>query len=327
MKIIALEEHFSLESVERAIGRDRSSPTFAAAVSSSPPAPLFRKLADLDAERLHDMDAAGITLQVLSLNAPGTQTLDAAIAVSLAREANDRLAEAVRAHPDRLAGFATLPTPDPRASASELERAVTMHGFKGAMIHGTTDGRFLDDPIYWPIFEAAEQLGVPLYLHPAEPPATVYEAYYAGFAPATSRALATTAWGWQIETGLHVLRLIVAGVFERFPRLQVIIGHMGEALPFFLTRATDRLPPAVTQLPRSVEEYVRGHVSITTSGIFTLPPFVCALQVLGVDRILFSVDYPYSGNDVGRHFLDALPVSEDDREKIAHGNAQRLLRL
>ncbi len=327
MKIITLEEHFSLEIVERAIDREHSSPGSAAARASGPMAAVVRKLSDLGDERLRDMDAAGITMQVLSLTAPATQPLDAATAVLLARQANDILAEAVSAHPDRFAGFATLPTPDPRASAAELHRAVTSLGFKGAMIHGTTGGRFLDDPVFWPIFEMAEQLDVPIYLHPAEPPTGIREAYFAGFSPGATQMLATAAWGWHVETGLHVLRLILAGVFDRFPRLRVIIGHMGEALPFFLARTNDRLPPPVTRLPRTVEEYIREHVYITTSGFFTVPPLLNALLTVGADRLLFSVDYPFSSNEDGRRFLDAAPISQDDREKLAHGNVERLLKL
>lgn len=323
MKTIAIEEHFSLVEVERALGRESAAGTNAV----GPRAALSRKLADLGAERLADMDAAGITVQVLSLVAPGTQTLDAAAAAPLARLANDRLAEAIAARPDRYAGFATLPTPDPRAAAGELERAVTTLGLTGAMIHGTTGGRFLDDSAFWPIFEAAEHLDVPLYLHPAEPPAAVRAAYYAGFAPEVEFLLATSGWGWHIETGLHVLRLILAGVFDRFPRLRVVIGHMGEALPFFLARTSGRLSPAITGLPRTVEEYLRTHVFITTSAFFTPPPLRCALEVLGADRILFAVDYPYSANTAGRAFLDTAPLDPADRELIAHGNAERLLGL
>lgn len=317
MKIIAIEEHYSVDAIERAMGRDRSGPMSA----------LFRKLDDLGGERLRDMDAAGITMQVLSLNAPGTQTLDAETAVPLARRANDLLAQAIATYPDRFAGFATLPTTDPHASASELERAVTSLGLKGAMVHGTTRGRFLDDPAFWPIFEAAEHLDVPIYLHPAEPPAAVREAYYAGFSPAVTQSLATSGWGWHIETGLHVLRLILAGVFERFPRLQLIIGHMGEALPFMLARVNARLAPPVTQLPRTIEEYFRAHVYITPSGFFTTPPLLSTLPVIGVDRIIFSVDYPYSTNEEACSFLDAAPLSLEDKERIAHGNAERLLKL
>jgi uncharacterized protein len=318
VRVITLEEHFwtgALRDANRTILSGRQS------------GELADNLIDLGPRRLADMDEAGIDVQVLSVTAPAAQELDPATSVALARDANDQLAEAVAAHPGRFAGFATLPTPDPEAAASELERTVTGHGFKGALINGHTGGRFLDDPAFWPIFERAEALGVPIYLHPTYPTAQVMEAYYTGFEAPVSATLATSGWGWHAETGLHVLRLVLAGVFDRFPALQVIIGHMGENLPFSLARADERLTPVATSLKRSVGEYLRENVYITTSGYFTDPPLLCALTVLGADRIMFSVDYPFASNVRGRAFLDAAPISEPDREKIAHGNAERLLGL
>jgi uncharacterized protein len=318
VRVITLEEHFwtgALRDANRTILSGRQSGA------------LSDNLIDLGPRRLADMDEAGIDVQVLSVTAPAAQELDPATSVALARDANEQLAEAVAAHPDRFAGFATLPTPDPEAAARELERTVTGHGFKGALINGHTGGRFLDDPAFWPIFERAEALGVPIYLHPTYPTAQVMEAYYAGFEAPVSATLATSGWGWHAETGLHVLRLVLAGVFDRFPALQVIIGHMGENLPFSLARADERLTPVATSLKRSVGEYLRENIYITTSGYFTDPPLLCALTVLGADRIMFSVDYPFASNVRGRAFLDAAPISEPDREKIAHGNAERLLGL
>ncbi|MBO0702015.1 MAG: amidohydrolase, partial [Candidatus Dormibacteraeota bacterium] len=225
------------------------------------------------------------------------------------------------------AAFAALPTADPPAAATELERTVSRHGFKGGIVNGHTEGRYLDDRRFWPVLEAAEALGVPIYLHPATPPAPVVEACYAGFSPFVSFTLSNSAWGWHVDTGLHVLRLVLAGAFDRFPRLQLVVGHLGEALPFMLARTSNRLPPEATGLPRTIEEYVREHVHLSISGFFTVPPFLNALLELGADRLLFSVDHPFSPNGEGRAFLDALPISRADREKIAHGNAERLLRL
>jgi predicted TIM-barrel fold metal-dependent hydrolase len=316
VRVIALEEHFWTGAIRDANRQTRPSSQFAG---------VPEKLSDLGQRRLADMDAAGIDVQVLSVTAPATQELEPATAVALARDANDLLAGAVAAHPGRFAGFATLPTPDPDAAAEELARTVTGLGFKGAMINGHTGGRFLDDRAYWPIFERAEALGVPVYLHPTYPTAQVMEAYYAGFEAPVSATLATAGWGWHAETGLHALRLVLGGVFDRFPALQVIIGHMGENIPFSLARADERLSPVATHLKRRVGEYFRENFYITTSGYFTDPPLLCALMVLGADRILFSVDYPFSSNEQGRAFLDRAPVSEADREKIAHGNAERLL--
>lgn len=318
MRVITLEEHFLTPGIADAVP-----PRFAAMGFGR----AQEKLGDLGERRLADMDAAGIDLQVLSVTAPATQELEPATAVPLAREANDRLAEAVAAHPARFAGFATLPTPDPAAAAAELERAVSGLGFRGAMVNGHTRGRFLDDQAYWPVLERAEGLGVPVYLHPTYPTAQVMEAYYGGFEPSVSAALATGAWGWHAETGLHALRLVLGGVFDRFPRLQVIIGHMGENIPFSLARADERLGPVATYLQRPVADYFRENFYVTTAGYFTGPPLLCTLMVLGADRILFSIDYPYAPTTQGRAFLDTAPVSDADREKIAHRNAERLLGL
>lgn len=322
MRVITLEEHFWTDALTEA---NRTAQSPARAVPR--PGGLADDLRDLGPRRLADMDAAGIDVQVLSVAPPGAQELDPATAVRLAREANDRLAGAVEDYPARFAGFATLPTPDPDVAATELERTVTGYGFKGALIHGHTGGRFLDDEKFWPIFERAEALNVPVYLHPTYPTRQAMEIYYGGFDDAVSAALATAGWGWHAETGLHVLRIILGGVFDRFPGLQMIIGHMGENLPFSLARADERLTPVATGLKRRVGDYFRDHFYVTTSGYFTDPPLLCALMVLGADRILFSVDYPFASNGRGRAFLDAAPVSQADREKIAHGNAERLLGL
>jgi uncharacterized protein len=322
MRVITLEEHFWTDALTDALTEANR-----AALAMPRLGALADDLRDLGERRLADMDAAGIDVQVLSVAPPAAQVLEPGPAVRLARAANDQLAEAVGQHPDRFAGFATLPTPDPDAAAAELERTVTEHGFKGAMINGHTDGRFLDDEKFWPIFERAEALGVPVYLHPTYPTAQAMEVYYQGFDDQVSATLATSGWGWHAETGLHVLRIILGGVFDRFPGLQMIIGHMGENLPFSLARADERLTPVATGLKRRVGDYFRDHFYVTTSGYFTDAPLLCTLMVLGADRILFSVDYPFSSNGRGRAFLDATPISEADREKIAHGNAERVLGL
>ena len=205
---------------------------------------VVEQLLDTGERRIAEMDAAGIDMQVLSLNSPGVEQLEADEAVKLAMQANDCLAEASRRYPARLAGFAALPTAVPDTAAGELERAVKELGLKGAVINGHTHGRYLDDPFFWPILERAEALGAPVYLHPAPPPQPVIEASYTGnFSPEIAYALSTSFWGWHIETATHVLRMILGGVFDRFPRLQFIIGHMGEGLPFFLDRFDLRLSP------------------------------------------------------------------------------------
>jgi hypothetical protein len=245
----------------------------------------------------------------------------------LAQRVNDEAAEAVRRYPKRFAAFATLPVADPIASAEELERTVKQLGFKGAMINGMTQGRFLDDPFFTPIFERAEALDVPLYLHPAPPPEGVQKAYFSGLEPGLAHMLSIAGWGWHAEQGLHTIRLIATGVFDRFPKLQIIIGHMGEMIPFFLARINAVVTPAAKGLKKSVADYFHSNVHITTSGIFTAPPLYLTLEVVGADRILFSVDYPYSSNEMGRAFLDKLSLSPADFAKITHGNAERLLKL
>jgi predicted TIM-barrel fold metal-dependent hydrolase len=274
------------------------------------------------------MDAAGVDVQVLSLTSPGVEQLDVDEAVALARDSNDVLVEAVRNHQDRFAGFAALPTPAPEAAAEELERAVREHGFVGAMINGHSRGRYLDDESFWPILERAETLGVPIYLHPTPPPRPVVEASYAGdFAPGVAVGLASAAWGWHVETATHVLRIILGGVFDRYPELQLVIGHMGEGLPFFLPRLELALPPEATKLDRPFGAYLRENVHYTFGGFNWNQAFLDLLLQVGAERIMFSTDHPYAPMQEARNFLDRLPVSPTDREKISHGNAERLLGL
>jgi hypothetical protein len=275
------------------------------------------------------MDAAGIDVQVLSHVQPAAQGLATAAGVAAARRANDYLAAVVASSAGRLAGFATLPTGSPPAAAEELSRCVLSLGFAGGLISSTlgTNGRFLDDPSFAVLLSRFEALDVPLYLHPAQPPAAVRSVFYDGLATPVAGALATNAWGWHAEAGLHTLRLAASGTFARHPGLRVIIGHCGEMIPFMLDRVDDMLPRPVTGLDDSISDYLLRHVWVTTSGMFSLPPVLCALSVFGADRVLFSVDYPFSPNRRGREFLDALPLSPADRAKVAGLNAAALLRL
>jgi predicted TIM-barrel fold metal-dependent hydrolase len=316
MRTITLEEHYASPAFMEGPGRDLKHSTT-----------LVEQLCDLGDRRIADMDAAGIDVQVLSLTTPGVEQLDAPEAVAIARESNDHLAEAVRRHPSRFAGFAALPTAAPEIAADELERTISEYGFKGAMINGHTRGRYLDDKFFWPVLERAEALQVPLYLHPTPPPRPVLESYYAGFAPEVTSLLVRGAWGWHIETAIHVLRLILGGAFDRFPNLQLVIGHLGETLPFMLPRIDSRLPTDVTKLSRPISAYLRENLHYTFGGFNWTPTFLNLLLEVGVDRILFSADYPYSSMAQARTFLEQLPVSPADKERIAHGNAERLLRL
>ena len=285
---------------------------------------IFEKLADLGDRRIAAMDAAGIDVQVLSLNSPGVEQLGPAEATVVARETNDFLAEAVKRHPNRFAGFATLPTAAPDKAAEELERTIHNYGFRGALINGHIRGRYLDDKFFWPILERAESLDVPIYLHPTLPPQPVIDASYKGFNPMVTSMLAGPGWGWHIETAIHILRLILGGAFDRYPKLQIVIGHMGETLPFMVQRLDRIFPPTRTKLERPVSAHLRENVHYTFSGFNYTPVFLNLLLQVGVDRIMFSIDYPYASMAEGRAFLDQLPVSDADRERIAHGNAQHL---
>jgi predicted TIM-barrel fold metal-dependent hydrolase len=245
----------------------------------------------------------------------------------MAAETNDVMAEAISAHPDRFAAFAALPMPDPDAAAKELERTVRDLDFVGTLINSHVGGRFLDDEFFSPVLEAAEALDVPIYLHPNRPPQAVVDAYYSGFSRVVSEILATAGWGWHIDCGLHLLRLIVGGVFDRYPRRQVIVGHMGEAVPAMLWRA-DSVLNRVVDLDKPVKDYYfRSNVSITISGILDDIAFAAALNAVGIDRMMFSADYPFHSSTETREYLDRLPGEPTDKEKIAHLNAERLLKL
>jgi hypothetical protein len=323
MRTITLEEHYASPAFMTGPGRGLKE---RAKDFTGSRASLLEQLCDVGARRIAEMDAAEIDVQVLSLTSPGVEQLDAPEAMALAREANEFVADAVRNSPTRFAGFATIPTAAPDQAADELERAVRDHGFKGAMINGHVRGRYLDDKFFWPILERAQSLKVPIYLHPTQPPQAVLNASYGGFAPAVSYMLANAGWGWHIETAIHVIRLVLGGAFDRYPGLQVIIGHLGEGLPFMMQRL-DAMPPAMTKLERPISAYLRENLHYTFSGFNFTPTFLNLLLEVGAERIMFSADHPYASMQEARAFLNRLPVSTADRERIAHGNAERLLGL
>jgi predicted TIM-barrel fold metal-dependent hydrolase len=278
--------------------------------------------------RIKEMDTAGVDMQVLSLNTPGVQQMEAAEAVSIAREQNDYLADCIKGYSERLAGFAALPTPEPDQAAKELERTVTELGFKGAAIMGHTRGRYLDDEFFSPILESAATLQVPIYIHPAMPSRKIIDAYYNGnYPPNVATSLATTAWGWHIETAIHSLRLVASGALDRYPGLQIVIGHLGEGIPFMLSRIDDVLPREQTRLEKPTADYFRENFSYTISGFNYLPAFLDLMMQVGVERIIFSADYPYGSMESARRFLEQIPVSPADKERISHINAERLLKL
>ena len=283
------------------------------------------RLVDLGPGRIAHMDANGIDVAVLSITSPGVQVFDHVTATRLANNANDELATAVAAHPTRFAGLATIAPQYPEGAAKELERATRSLGMKGYLINSHTMGEYLDDSKYWPIFEAAEALDLPLYLHPREPapsmvtPFLDYGLYFAG-------------WGFAVETATHALRLIMCGVFDRFPKLKVVLGHMGEGLPFWLQRIDNRYQlqvkiGAVPKMPRLPSEYFRDHFFITTSGVMSGPALRLSLEIVGEDNIMFAADYPYESVEDGVKFLDEVEITDTQRRKIYAENAVRIFRL
>ncbi len=324
MRIVAVEEHFVTPAFVAGPGK-KTIEGFR--TSRAGGEVIVERLSDVGEKRIAEMDAAGIDMQVLSLNSPGVEQSEPDDAVAIARDANDFLADVIQRNPTRFAGFASLPIQSPDKAAEELERCVRTLGFKGANINGHTRGRYLDDVDFAPILERAEALSAPVYLHPTVPPKPVVDALYGGFSPAVSGIFAAGGWGWHIDTAVHVLRMILGGVFDRHPKLQVVIGHLGEGIPSMLPRLNKNLPPQVTKLERPVADYLRRNVHYTFGGFNFTPAFLNLLLEVGVDRIMFSADYPYCSMQELRSFLDHLPVSEADRERIAHGNAERLFGL
>ncbi len=325
MKTITLEEHFATPGFLDGPGRDLKEQ--AEKYDNARAIKLIPQLCDLGDKRIAEMDRAGIDMQIVSLTAPGVEQLEGPEAMALATDTNDFVADAIKKHPTRFGGFAALPTAAPDKAAQELERRVKGQKFAGAIINGHNRGRYLDDKFFWPILECAEKIGVPIYLHPTRPPKPVIDASFGGFSPLVSETFAGPGWGWHIETAVHVLRMILGGVFDRFPGLQIVIGHMGEGLPSMFQRV-DIMVPAVTKLKRPVTAYLRENLHYTFSGFFFPATFLSLLLELGgVDRIMFSIDHPYQSMPEGRAFLEQLPVSTVDKERIAHGNAEKLFKF
>ena len=312
-RIIALEEHY----FDPSIAEEYNDKTGFAGT------PVRKKLDDLYDLRIKEMDASGIDIQVLSQGAPGVQRFEPDKAVALAIAANDRLRETCQRHPERFAGFTTLPSPAPQAAADELERTVKDYGFKGGMIHGLTNGEFIDQKKYWPIFERAEQLDVPIYLHPAVPHPDVVKAYYADYL-SKFPSLLTAAWGFTVETATAGIRMVLSEVFDEYPKLQIILGHLGEGLPFLLWRISDALGRDNNYPFRNT---FCNHFHITTSGNFSDPAMQCSMMEMGIDRIMFSVDYPFAENIHGTKWMDNISLSPDDKKKVLHANAERLLKM
>ena len=284
-----------------------------------------RRLLDMGELRVREMDEAGIDIQVLSHGAPGTQKLDAETATRLARQTNDRLAAFVATNPKRFAGLGLLPTPDPAAAADELERIVTRLGLKGAMVHGLTNGKFLDDKQFWPIFERAQALDVPLYMHPSFPSPAVIEAYYRDYAT-TFPELIGPALGFTVEAATQAVRLVISGVIEKYPRLKFILGHLGEGIPFLLWRIDQSLSRPGNS-GGSFKTTFRNNFYLTTSGNFSDTALAASITEMGIDRIMFSVDWPFISNKLATDWLHATSLNAADKAKVFGGTAKTLLKL
>ena len=289
--------------------------------------PLVERLGDIGERRIADMDASGIDLQILSLTSPGVQVFDAATATSLSIESNDQLAEAIRRYPTRFAGLAAIPPQDPNAAVREMDRAVRTLGLKGVIINSHTRGEMLDDPKFWAIFEAAEALNVPIYIHPQAPPPAM-------IAPYVERGLEGALWGFGAETGLHVLAIIRSGALDRFPRLRLVVGHLGEALPFWLYRldymnrtARPAIRSGAASLAKRISEYVMENVYITTSGMAWGPAITFVQSVVGVDRVMYAMDYPYQFELEEVTATDDIAIGDEDKRKLFETNAEKVFSL
>ncbi|HTH99127.1 MAG TPA: amidohydrolase family protein [Stellaceae bacterium] len=312
---IALEEHFLAPGFD-----DYWNPTVAdvpAAVRQR----LHGALTDFGGQRLEIMDQAGIRWSVLSLSGPGVQVEpDTATAIRRARQANDFLAREVSKQPTRFAGFAHLPMQDGKAAADELERCVRDLGFKGALINGQTNGRHLDHPDLFPFWERVEALGSLVYLHPGDPvqPFATLEGVY---------GLKRATWEWTVETGSHALRIVFSGLFDRYPGAKLVLGHLGETLPYLLWRLDSRAKLYNVPLKRPPSAYIRENLLVTCSGMYSREPLVCALEALGDSRVMFSADYPFESAIEAARFMDDVAMDEGLRTKVAYGNAATLLGL
>ena len=283
---------------------------------------LTTRLLDLGEGRLRDMDKAGIDMAVLSLGEPGVEIFDASDGATWARRTNDELAKVIKQYPKRFSGMAAIAPQDPRGAADELKRAVTELGLRGTMINSNVQGEYLDDKKYWTIFETAEELDVPIYIHPKWPSDDMLKPYLA------YTGLPRAMWGFAAEVGLHAIRLILSGVFDQYPRLKIILGHLGEALPYWLWRIDNKCPSSLIQkLRKKPSEYFKENFFVTTSGMFWQPPFLCAYMAVGADHICFAIDYPREPSEVAVQFMDSVPICDSDREKVYHGNAEKLFAL
>ena len=319
MKIITVEEHFSVPGTSAVEGMGASAgPLGDSSMDGGLVGGAEQSGLSIDDDRVAAMDAAGIDVQVLS--SPETRP-------DRVEETNDYAYDAIQRYPNRFSAFATLPWTQPEAAAAELKRCVDALGFVGAFVTNRVEDEFLDAQRFDPVLKAAVDLGVPINIHPGLPPEAIRTAAYGGLSPMVSAVFSSFGYGWHVDTGIHALHLILSGVFDRYPKLQLILGHWGELIPYYLPRLEDRMPPRVTGLKRRITDYVSDNVHISPSGILDYRDLQLCIQMIGVERILYAVDYPIMGLEDARPFLENAPIPDADKEKIGHANADSLLRL
>ncbi len=318
---IAVEEGFTIPEIV-ALQRSHNAPT---TPPSAQRTAIFRALLDLGEGRIRAMDEDGVAKQVCVLAGSIIQDIDPVQGGELAALSNDRLAQAAKAYPDRITGLAAFAPRDPVRAARELERAVKTLGLKGGIVNSHSSGEYLDDRKFWPIFEAVQAMDVPIYIHPRDPSPQMFEPFdMLGF---------KVGWSWAVEVGTHVVRLIWSGVFDAFPRLRIVIGHMGEGLPFCLDRVDNRydweleMAGAKSGLKRKPSDYFRENVIVTTSGMNFAPPLLMTLAMVGIDNVLFAADYPFETVRDSVAAVDALPIADADKQKLFHLNAKRVFAL
>ena len=332
MKIVTIEEHY----VSEAINHQYNQLMNQTATEEEKIKAKFiedyikkdKRITDLGPERIAYMDQVGIDVQLISYGNNSPMDLPAEHAIPLSKQANDDLAKACQQYPYRFYGLATLPVADPKAAADELERTVKELNFKGVMLQGSYNGQFFDDQAFWPIFEKAQALDVPIQLHPGEVDAKVIDHYYEGnWSPQVTMTLSGHGLGWHYDAGIHVLRLILAGVFDAYPNLKIISGHWGETIPYFLDRLNETLPQAVTGLKHDIAYYYRHNIYVTPSGMFYKAPMSLCINELGADRVLWSMDYPYMLRENTATFLENFDISDEEKAQIAYKNAEALFKL
>jgi 5-carboxyvanillate decarboxylase len=325
---IATEEAFAipeqLDALRELIAatREYDPDTFLAGMQTAG-GPITRRLLDLGEERIRIMDEGGIAMHLLAMTSTGVQQFSADKGAALARLGNDRLAQAIKDHPGRYAGLATVTPQDPARAVKEMDRAITKLKLNGVMINSHTNGEYLDETKYWPILEAAAALDVPIYIHPRAPAPNMAAAY-------RKYQLEHAIWGYAVEVGLHAVRLILSGVFDQYPKLRVVIGHMGENIPYALYRLdymATNYPFDRPKLRRKPSDYFRENFAITTSGVNWMPALELCLKVLGPDNIMWAVDYPYQETMEAVKWLDDAELPADVKDKLFYRNAERIFRL